>query len=168
MQAPAGPTSNAAPTTSRRPYTHCARQPRMTKTGPGWLTHSRRCRPFAPPWTPSVLQGAPVRSRPRWPAAVWPLSRRLSGRSGHQTSKRLKGNDVAARDDGPPQGTGGAVGAGGAPGSADRGQRWLARLAFAGAAAVVAVVLLSGALRSIAVLLLGLAGLAVTCVAAWW
>jgi diacylglycerol kinase family enzyme len=74
---------------------------------------------------------------------------------------------MAARDDGPPQGTG-AADAGGAPAGAARGQRWLARLAFIGAAAVVAVVLLSGALRSIAVLLLGLAGLAVTCAAAWW
>jgi hypothetical protein len=75
---------------------------------------------------------------------------------------------VAAQDDGPPQGTGGAVGAGEAPAGAARGQRWLARLAFVGAAAVVAVVLLSGALQSIAVLLLALAGLAVTCAAAWW
>jgi diacylglycerol kinase family enzyme len=74
---------------------------------------------------------------------------------------------VAARYDGPPQGTG-AAGADGAPAGAARGQRWLARLAFIGAAAVVTVVLLSGALRSIAVLLLGLAGLAVTCAAAWW
>jgi len=74
---------------------------------------------------------------------------------------------VAARDDGPPQGTG-AAGADGAPAGAARGQRWLARLAFVGAAAVLTVVLLSGALRSIAVLLLGLAGLAVTCAAAWW
>ena len=71
---------------------------------------------------------------------------------------------MAARDDGPPQGTG-AADAGGAPAGAARRQRWLARLAFIGAAAVVTVVLLSGALRSIAVLLLGLAGLAVTCAA---
>jgi diacylglycerol kinase family enzyme len=78
-----------------------------------------------------------------------------------------KGDDVAARGAGPPQGTGGAVRTGGAPARATRRQRWLARLAFAAAAAVV-VLLLSGALRSIAVLLLGFAGLAVTCAAAWW
>src|SRR4030088_1360005 len=167
MQAPDGPTSGAAPTTSRRPYTRCARQPRMTKPGPGWLTHSRRCRRSARPWTPSGGQGGLAPSRPPYPAADCPLSRRRSARFGHHPSKRLKGDDMAARDDGPPQGNG-AADAGGAPAGAARRQRWLARLAFIGAAAVVTVVLLSGALRSIAVLLLGLAGLAVTCAAAWW
>jgi hypothetical protein len=47
-------------------------------------------------------------------------------------------------------------------------QRWLARLAFAAAIAAVAVLLLSGGLKSITALLLGFAGLAVACAAAWW
>jgi diacylglycerol kinase family enzyme len=51
---------------------------------------------------------------------------------------------------------------------ASRGQRWLARLAFAAAAAAVVVLLVSGALQSITALLLGFAGLAITCAAAWW
>jgi hypothetical protein len=85
-----------------------------------------------------------------------------------------KGDDVAARGGRPPHGAGGrheVVGAGaavGAPARATRGQRWLARLAFGAAFAVVVVVLLSGALRSVTVLLLGFAGLAITCAAAWW
>ena len=54
----------------------------------------------------------------------------------------------------------------GAPADPSRGQRWLARLALAAAAA--AVLLLSGALRSITAVLLGLAGLAIGCAAAWW
>jgi hypothetical protein len=62
----------------------------------------------------------------------------------------------------------GAGGAGEAAVPATRRQRWLARLAFAAAFAAVVVVLLSGALRSIAVLLLGFAGLAIACAAAWW
>ena len=77
-----------------------------------------------------------------------------------------KSDDVAAQDDGPLHGTGGP--SGGPPvRPPSRSQRWLARLAFAAAAAVV-VLLLSGALRSIAVLLLGFAGLAIACAAAWW
>jgi diacylglycerol kinase family enzyme len=72
------------------------------------------------------------------------------------------GDDVVARGDGPPQGTGGG------PGGASRGQRWLARLAFAAAASAVLVLLLSGALKSVTALLLGFAGLAIACAAAWW
>jgi diacylglycerol kinase family enzyme len=49
-----------------------------------------------------------------------------------------------------------------------RGQRWLARLAFAAAAAAAVVILLSGALKSVTALLLGFAGLAIICAAAWW
>jgi diacylglycerol kinase family enzyme len=63
----------------------------------------------------------------------------------------------------------GGAGAGpGAPADATRGQRWLARLAFAAAFAAVVVVLVSGALRSITALLVGFAGLAIACAAAWW
>jgi diacylglycerol kinase family enzyme len=47
-------------------------------------------------------------------------------------------------------------------------QRWLARLAFAALIAAGAVLVLAGALRSITALLVGLAGLAVSCAAAWW
>jgi diacylglycerol kinase family enzyme len=47
-------------------------------------------------------------------------------------------------------------------------QRWLARLAFAALTAAVAVLVLAGALRSVTALLIGLAGLAVSCAAAWW
>jgi diacylglycerol kinase family enzyme len=47
-------------------------------------------------------------------------------------------------------------------------QRWLARLAFAALIAAVAVLAAAGALRSITALLVGLAGLAVSCAAAWW
>jgi hypothetical protein len=85
-----------------------------------------------------------------------------------------KGDDVVARGDRPPHGagrrheSGGAGAMGGAPARATLRQRWLARLAFAAAFAAVAVVLLSGALRSITALLLGFAGLAVTSAAAWW
>ena len=71
-------------------------------------------------------------------------------------------DDVVARGDGPPQGTGGG------PGGASRGQRWLARLAFAAAVSAVLVLLLSGALKSVTALLLGFAGLAIACAAAWW
>ena len=52
----------------------------------------------------------------------------------------------------------GAGGTPGAPARATRGQRWLARLAFAAAFAAVVVLLLSGALRSAIALLLGSAG----------
>jgi diacylglycerol kinase family enzyme len=79
-----------------------------------------------------------------------------------------KGDEMIARDDGPPHRTGGADGTGGAPARVTRGQRWLARLAFAAAVAAVVVLLLSGALQSITALVLGFAGLAVTCAAAWW
>ena len=76
-----------------------------------------------------------------------------------------KADGVAARGGGPPGGVGSAPGT---PAQATRGQRWLARLAFAAAFATVAVVLLSGALKSITALLLGFAGLAIACAAAWW
>ena len=79
-----------------------------------------------------------------------------------------QGDEVAARGDGPPHGGGGRHAAGGALARAPRGQRWLARLAFAAAFAAVVVLLLSGALRSVAALLVGFAGLAITCAAAWW
>ena len=64
---------------------------------------------------------------------------------------------------GPPDGVGG-------PGMAapvTRGQRWLARLAFIAALAAAVVLLLSGALKSLTALLLGAAGLAIVCAAAW-
>jgi diacylglycerol kinase family enzyme len=82
-----------------------------------------------------------------------------------------KGDDVAARGDGPPHGLGGAGGPRGTdelPKGPARSQRWLARLAFAAAIAAVVVLLLFGGLKSIAALLLGFAGLAVGCAAAWW
>ncbi|HMH92671.1 MAG TPA: diacylglycerol kinase family protein [Streptosporangiaceae bacterium] len=47
-------------------------------------------------------------------------------------------------------------------------QRWLARLAFAALIAAVAVLVAAGVLRSITALLIGLAGLALSCAAAWW
>jgi diacylglycerol kinase family enzyme len=47
-------------------------------------------------------------------------------------------------------------------------QRWLARLAFAALIAAVAVLVAGGVLRSITALLIGLAGLALSCAAAWW
>ena len=57
----------------------------------------------------------------------------------------------------------------GAPAQVTRRQRWLARLAFAAAfAAVVVVVVASGVLRSLTALLVGIAGLAIACAAAWW
>jgi diacylglycerol kinase family enzyme len=76
-----------------------------------------------------------------------------------------KGDEMIARDDGPPQGPGGT---GGVPARVSRGQRWLARLAFAAAVAAVAELLLAGALASITALVLGFAGLAIGCAAAWW
>jgi diacylglycerol kinase family enzyme len=97
-----------------------------------------------------------------------------------------KGDGMAAQEDGPlrgtvPPGAGSETAAPGADAGTDRagtgggastrvsrGQRWLARLAFAAAAAAAAVLLVSGALRSITALLLGLAGLALGCAAAWW
>jgi diacylglycerol kinase family enzyme len=47
-------------------------------------------------------------------------------------------------------------------------QRWLARLAFAALIAAAAVLVTAGVLRSITALLIGLAGLALSCAAAWW
>ena len=88
-----------------------------------------------------------------------------------------KGDDIAAQEDGPLHPMGGPNVAGdvgapggppGAPPAAARGQRWLARLAFAAAAASVVVLVLAGALRSVTALLLGLAGLAIACAAGWW
>jgi diacylglycerol kinase family enzyme len=61
--------------------------------------------------------------------------------------------------------------AGGAPGTpipVTRGQRWLARLAFAAALAAAVVLLLAGGLKSVTALLVGFAGLAIVCAAAWW
>src|SRR5580698_5503573 len=76
-----------------------------------------------------------------------------------------KADGLPARSDGQPGGVG-------APPDASppvsRGQRWLARLAFAAALAAVVVLLLSGALKSITALLLGFAGLVIICAAAWW
>jgi hypothetical protein len=75
------------------------------------------------------------------------------------------GDDVVAQGDGPPHEAGGPPSAS----PVSRGQRWLARLAFAVAFAVVVVLLLlAGALASITALVVGFAGLAVGCAAAWW
>ena len=74
-------------------------------------------------------------------------------------------NGAAVRGGGPPGGPGAAPGA---PAGVTLAQRWLARLAFAAALAAVAVVLLTGALRSLTALLVGFAGLAAGCAAAWW
>jgi diacylglycerol kinase family enzyme len=86
-----------------------------------------------------------------------------------------QGDDVTAQEDGPlprtggPNGTGASGSAGGPPDpAATLGQRWLARLAFAAAVSAVMVLLVSGAVSSITALLLGFAGLAVACAAAWW
>jgi diacylglycerol kinase family enzyme len=76
-----------------------------------------------------------------------------------------KADRVPAPGGGPPGGVGGT------PGTAapvTRGQRWLARLAFAAALAAAVVLLVSGALKSVTALLLGAAGLAIVCAAAWW
>ena len=100
----------------------------------------------------------------------------MHGRQYYAHMARI-GDDMAAQEDGPlhgtdPPGAGGATGppgaGGGASASVSRSQRWLARLAFAAAAAAVLVLLVSGALRSITALLLGFAGLALGCAAAWW
>jgi diacylglycerol kinase family enzyme len=76
-----------------------------------------------------------------------------------------KVDGVAARSGDPPGEMGAAPGA---PADATQRQRWLARLAFVAAFATVVVVLLSGALRSVTALLVGFAGLAIACAAAWW
>jgi diacylglycerol kinase family enzyme len=78
------------------------------------------------------------------------------------------GGSAVTRDGDPPDRAHRTGGPAGAPAGATRGQRWLARLAFAAAFAALAVLVLSGALKNIAALLLGVAGLAVTCAAAWW
>jgi diacylglycerol kinase family enzyme len=72
---------------------------------------------------------------------------------------------VPAPEAGPP---GEAGGPSGTLAPVTRGQRWLARLAFAAALAAVAVLLLAGGLKSITALVLGFAGLAIICAAAWW
>src|SRR6266571_3084057 len=79
-----------------------------------------------------------------------------------------KGDDMAVQEDGPLHGTGRAGATDGASAGVSRGQCWLARLAFAAAIAAVAVLLLAGALASITALVVGFAGLAVACAAAWW
>ena len=66
---------------------------------------------------------------------------------------------------GPPGGAGDAPGT---PAPVTRSQRWLARLALAAALAAVVVLVVSGALKSVTALLVGVAGLAVICAAAWW
>ncbi len=95
------------------------------------------------------------------------LDSKRTGRS----SKRAGRASMADRAervpaDGDPPG-----GAGHAPGTlarVTRGQRWLARLAFAAALAAAVVLLLAGGLKSVTALLLGFAGLAIICAAAWW
>ena len=79
-----------------------------------------------------------------------------------------KDDDVASRGNGRPDGAGEARAADGLPRGPARGRRWLARLAFAAAVAAVVVLLLFGGLKGIAALLLGFAGLAVGCAAAWF
>jgi diacylglycerol kinase family enzyme len=74
-------------------------------------------------------------------------------------------------DRAPVLGGGQPAGPGDAPGTpapVTRGQRWLARLAFAAALAAAVVLLLAGGLKSLTALLLGIAGLAIVCAAAWW
>jgi diacylglycerol kinase family enzyme len=74
-------------------------------------------------------------------------------------------------DGGPARDGGLSGGVGAVPGTpayVTRRERWLARLAFATALAAAAVVLLSGALRGVTALLLGVAGLTISCAAAWW
>ena len=75
-----------------------------------------------------------------------------------------KAGSLPAPGGGPPDGVGGTPGMA-AP--VTRSQRWLARLAFIAALAAAVVLLLSGALKSVTALLLGAAGLAIVCAAAW-
>lgn len=79
---------------------------------------------------------------------------------------------LPAPEGGPPgRAAGPPAGIGDPPGTlapVTRGQRWLARLAFAAALAAVAVLLLAGGLKSITALVVGIAGLAIICAAAWW
>ena len=84
---------------------------------------------------------------------------------GKDTYMAHKADDSPARSGGPP---GAADAVPGTPAPVTRGQRWLARLAFTAAFAAAAVLLLSGALKSVTALLLGFAGLAIICAAAWW
>ena len=63
---------------------------------------------------------------------------------------------------------GGAGDAPGTPVPVTRSQRWLARLAVAAGLAAAVVLLLAGGLKSVTALLLGVAGLAIVCAAAWW
>ena len=53
-------------------------------------------------------------------------------------------------------------------GTVTAGQRWLARLAFAAALAALIVALVFAGLRSVVLVLVGLAGLAVALAALWW
>jgi diacylglycerol kinase family enzyme len=76
-----------------------------------------------------------------------------------------KSDRVPAPGGGPP---GGASYAPGTPARVTQSQRWLARLAFAAVLAAAVVLLLAGALKSVTALLVGLAGLAIVCAAAWW
>ncbi len=80
----------------------------------------------------------------------------------------MAAQENGSRGTGGPGGTGRAGAAGGASVRVSRGQRWLARLAFTAAVGAVLVLLVSGALRSITALILGIAGLAIACAAAWW
>jgi diacylglycerol kinase family enzyme len=76
-----------------------------------------------------------------------------------------KSDRAPAPGGGPP---GGAADPPGTLAPVTRGQRWLARLAFAAALAAVVVLLLAGGLKSLTALLLGTAGLAIVCAAVWW
>jgi diacylglycerol kinase family enzyme len=76
-----------------------------------------------------------------------------------------KSDRAPAPGGGPPDRAGDAPGT---PVPVTRRQRWLARLAFAAALAAVVVLLVAGGLKSVTALLLGLAGLAIVCAAAWW
>jgi diacylglycerol kinase family enzyme len=79
-----------------------------------------------------------------------------------------KADGMTTGGGGPPNGRARAGTTHRASARVSRGQRWLARLAFAAAAAAVVVILLSGALKSVTALLVGFAGLAIICSAAWW
>jgi diacylglycerol kinase family enzyme len=76
-----------------------------------------------------------------------------------------KSDRVPAPGGGPPGRAGDAPGT---PARVTRGQRWLARLAFAAALAAAVVLLLAGGLKSVTALVVGFAGLAIVCAAAWW
>jgi diacylglycerol kinase family enzyme len=76
-----------------------------------------------------------------------------------------KSDRAPAPGGGPPGRAGDAPGT---PVPVTRGQRWLARLALAAALAAAVVLLVAGGLKSVTALLLGFAGLAIVCAAAWW